>query len=517
MPPQKGIFCIKMKKTDTIKNKHTDLAEEMIQSIHQKNNSYWNKERETNAIELFHEVSKRVPAYKDFLKKNKINPERVKTFEDFSKIPSVNKDNYLRKYDLEKLCWEGSLTKPLVFTSTSGSTGEPFYFCRSNELDWQSSVVHEIFFKNGLYAENSSTLVLVCFGMGVWIGGLITYQAFELMAQRGYPVSILTPGINKEEIFKALKKLAPNFDQIIIAGYPPFLKDILDEAGSRGIKLKDLNVRLLFAAEAFTENFRDYVAKKAAVSNQYLDIMNIYGSADIGTMAFETPISILIRKLAMKNEKFFNDIFSPISKTPTLAQYNPSFITFEEQDGRILLTGDNSVPLIRYDIGDHGGVYTFNQMVEKCAAHGISLLKEAQKAGIDGHMYQLPFVYVYERADFSTTLYGLQVYPETIKEVLLEKPFSDFVTGKLTLATRFDNEQNQYLEINLELQKDKQVSDIFESQLLVAILQNLREKNSEFKELASFLKERANPRLVFWPYEDSHYFKPGIKQKWVEK
>ncbi len=510
-----------MKNTDVNRNTYnTDQdksADQIIKDFRKKSSAYWSKLREYKTLDLFHRVSENVPAYKDFLKKYKINPNGIKTFEDFRKVPTINKDNYLRKYSLERLCWDGSLKKPLVFTSTSGSTGEPYYFSRSNELDWQSSVVHQLFFKNGLYASNSTTLVLVCFGMGVWIGGLITYQAFEIMARMGNPVSILTPGINKEEIFKALKKLAPNFDQIIIAGYPPFLKDVIDEAPTRGIKLKDMNIRFLFAAEAFTENFRNYIAKKVNISNSYLDTMNIYGSADIGTMAFETPLSILIRKLAMQNNDLFRDIFSQIDKTPTLAQYNPMFITFEEQDGHLLLTGDNSVPLIKYDIGDHGGVYTFNQLLEKCSAYGVSLLKEARKAGIDDNLYQLPFVYVYERIDFSTTLYGLQVYPEVVREVLLEYPFSDYFTGKLTLATRFDDNQNQYLEINFELQKDKQVTPILETQLLTTVFTNLREKNSEFRELSNYLQDRAKPKLIFWQYEDPHYFKPGIKQKWVDK
>jgi phenylacetate-CoA ligase len=78
--------------------------------------------------------------------------------------------------------------------------------------------------------------------MGVWIGGTITFQAFEMAGRSGYPMSIITPGINKEETFKALKKLAPYFKQIILAGYPPLIKDIIDEAPGRGIRLKNLNI-----------------------------------------------------------------------------------------------------------------------------------------------------------------------------------------------------------------------------------------------------------------------------------
>src|SRR6266853_359753 len=118
----------------------------------------------------------------------------------------------------------------LVLTSTSGSTGKPFYFPRNGILDSQSSIYHQMFLKNSQLDVNKSTLVLICFGMGVWIGGLITYQAFKSISVRGYPMTILTPGVNKREIFEALKTIAPKYDQIILCGYPPFMKDIVDEA-----------------------------------------------------------------------------------------------------------------------------------------------------------------------------------------------------------------------------------------------------------------------------------------------
>ena len=351
--------------------------------------------------------------------------------------------------------------------------------------------------------------------MGVWIGGLITYQAFERMGRRGYSMSILTPGINKAEILKALRDIAPQYEQVILAGYPPFLKDVIDEAVEEGISFSKHKVMLLFAAEAFTEQFRDHVAEKVGIKNVLIDTANVYGSADLGTMAFETPLSILIRRIASRNEALFNDLFRGISKTPTLAQFIPDFVSFEAPNGELLITGDSAIPLIRYSIGDHGGVYTFQEMIERCKAQGVDLLKEAKSAGISKDMYELPFVYVYERIDLATTLYGLQIYPETIKEVLLQKRFQDTFTGKLTLITKFDDKQDQYLEVNLELKPRAQVTKVFTSELVSEILKNLREKNSEFHELSDFLGKRSEPRLVFWQYEDPLYFKTGIKQSWV--
>ncbi|MEK7612097.1 MAG: hypothetical protein AAB407_02025 [Patescibacteria group bacterium] len=492
-------------------------AHDILQSIKSKKSAFWETEREQRALELFHAAAKRVPAYKDFLKKNSIQPAKIKTFSDFQSVPIVSKKDYLKEYPLEAVCWDGTLKKPLVFTSTSGSTGDPFYFPRGHELDWEASVAHEIFLSHHLQKNDDSTLVIVGFGMGVWIGGLITYEAFNLASNRKkHPVSILTTGINKKEIFNALKNIAPNFKQVILAGYPPFLKDILDEAENHGINLHKLNIRLLFAAESFPETFRDYVSKKAGIRNPYLDTLNVYGTADIGAMAWETPTAILMRRLAMKKKKLFNELFTPLEKTPTLTQYNPMFVTFEEQNGQVLLTGNNTIPLVRYAVGDHGGVMSYTEAEYAIKENGFDLKKEAGKAGIKD-IYELPFVYVYERNDFSTTLYGLQVYPEPIREALLEKPINQFLTGKFTMLTKFSKNHDQYLEINLELKNGKKPTTYLEKATLLRIVATLRAKNSEYRELSDYLKKRAYPRLHFWPNEHPLYFKLGIKQKWVKK
>jgi phenylacetate-CoA ligase len=477
----------------------------------------WSRREKSHLLSLFKRMALDVPAYRNFLRASGTRRDAIRTAENLSSVPVMTKKNYLKKNSFADLLWHGSMRSPHVLTSTSGSTGKPTYFARSHKVDEQSSLIHELIFRTSSLKKDESTLVIVCFGMGVWIGGLITYQAFELMSRRGYPISILTPGINKAEILKTLTDLAPQYEQIILAGYPPFLKDVIDEAIVQGVIFNKHRVKLLFAAEAFTENFRDHIAGKVGLENPLTDAINIYGSADIGTMAFETPISILARRLALKDKKLFADIFGEAMKTPTLAQYVPEFVSFEASNGEILVSGDSALPLFRYSIGDHGGVYTFRELVDRYKTHDIDLLKEAQAAGIRKHVYELPFVYVFERIDLATTLYGLQVYPETIKEVLLKKHFVENLTGKLTLITKYDDNQDQYLEINLEQKPKKEVGKVLAAELLAEIIKSLREKNSEFRELSDFLGKRAEPKLIFWSYEDPLYFKPGTKHPWVVK
>lgn len=490
-------------------------AKQIIEFINQKDEGFWLRERERKALELFYKVSQEVPAYKDFLEKNSIDPRAIRTWADFQSVPRTSKKNYLRQYPLEKLCWGGTLESPIVFSATSGSTGKPFYFPRSEKIDWQQSIISELFLRNTSAKSSGPTLVMVCFGMGVWIGGLINYQGFSYINERGFSLSILTPGVNIKETLNALRELAPSYRNLILVGYPPFMKDVVDEAIDAGIDFTRYHIRFLFAAEAFTENFREYLISKAGGGNLYRDTMNIYGSADIGAMAFETPTSILMRRLALEHKGIFEALFASIKKTPTLAQYNPLFITFEAPNGEILITGNNTIPLIRYDIGDNGGVFSFSEIEAVLKKSGINLEDEARKQGIA--LYQLPLVYVYERSDFSTTLYGLQVYPEFIKEAVLDPIAQKWLTGKFTMLTKYDSDQNQYLEINLESKKNQKEPGASEkAKILEHIKQTLKTKSSEFRELSTHINKRELIELVFWPAGDPLYFKSGIKQKWVQ-
>lgn len=499
-------------------NNEKSKAEKILKAIKEKGSDFWMREREKQSLALFKKAAKNVPAYKDFLQKNKIQAEKIKTWQDFQGVPPVDKKSYLRQYPLEQLCWDGSLKKPLVFTSTSGSTGEPFYFPRSESIDWQSSIIHELFFRQNSGYKDKSTLVVVCFGMGVWIGGLLTYEAFEMTSRRSdYPVSILTPGINKEEIFKALKKLSPKFDQTIVVGYPPFIKDLIDEASGQGIDISKLNPRLIFAAEVFTESFRDYISQKAGIRNPYLDIMHIYGSADIGTMAWETSVATLIKRLSLGNSDLFNKLFSPINKTPTLAQFNPSFVSFEAPDGEVFLTGDNAIPLIRYAIGDRGGVISFKDAVSNLEQHGYDIKNEIDKAGINGYVNELPLVYIYERSDMSTKLYGAIIHAEHIRDALRNKLLEGSLTGRFTMSTELTKNQDQYLEINVELKSNIEESETLRDITKKIIVESLLNNNSEYKNNYNLIPDKVIPKLIFWSYEHPQYFKAGIKQKWIKK
>ncbi|PIR82243.1 hypothetical protein COU20_03750 [Candidatus Kaiserbacteria bacterium CG10_big_fil_rev_8_21_14_0_10_59_10] len=403
-------------------------------------------------------------------------------------------------------------------TSTSGSTGEPLYFPRSDSIHERAAELHDRFYVGSSLSKKASTLVIVCFGMGVWIGGLITYEAFSRMGRRrGRPIGIITPGINMKEILNIARKLAPRYEQLIFAGYPPFIKDVFDELAAEGRILREKKIAIVAAAEAFTEHFRDYLVKAGGIENALTDTMNIYGTAELGAMASETPLSILIRRIAYDHPAAYAALFGNIEKTPTLAQYDARHYFFEALEGELYVSADSVMPLVRYRLGDSGGILRYADITRTMSNFGIDIESATKKLCIDPSFKKMPFVYVYERTDLSTTLYGLQIYPSMVREALLRNTFQPFVTGRFTLVTKYDEAHDQFLEINLELKKGKEAPKTLGAQMSAEIVKELRERSAEFRELSNHLGDRAMPRLVFWPYEDQLYFKRDIKQMWVQK
>jgi len=490
----------------------------VLTDVAAKRSSFWQKTGERQALALFKSAAARVPAYKDFLKKNRVNPEKIKSFKDFSLVTPTDKYNYVHAYPYEKLFWDGDLKRPITIHATSGSTGEPTYFQRRIESDLVREVIIENFFRQNDLTLEGPTLFIVSFGMGVWSAGLGIYTAAYLAANwKELPISIISPGVNKLEVLKILKRLAPRFKQVIIAGYPPFVKDIMDDAKSAGIRIKDFKFRFVFTGEAFTEEFRDYIMETGSVENMYTDTMNTYGTSELGAIAVETPLAILGRRLAYRDKNVFRALFGETVKTPTLAQYIPHFVNFECVNGELFVTGDSAAPLVRYETGDNGGIMTFDRFREALAQNDIDLEREAARVDIAGRLSELPLVYVYERKNLATTLYGILIYPEFVKRALFKKPLLRFLTGKFTMITRYDRSKNQYLELNLELRKDLHEKVHHHEHAHKHIMSTLRERSSEFRELSDQLKRKSFVKVVFWPYEHHEYFAPGNKQKWVKK
>lgn len=492
-------------------------VDKTLNDLKTKPSLYWEKKGEKMVLNLFNFTHEKVPAYKKFLIDNNILASDVKNINDFKKLPPVDKHSYINAFPFEELLPDQDISKITTFSSTSGSTGEPTYFPRGEEQDWQYEHIIELFLKNQFEIDNKKTLGVIGFGLGIWIGGIFTYKNFNNIARKGYPLALAPVGTNKDIFLKTIKKVGGSFDQIILMGYPPFIKDVIDEAEDYGINWSDYSIKVMTATESFSEQFREYIARKAKIKNPLTDILNIYGSVELGTMAHETPLANFIRGMAVKNKKIFKEIFPEAILLPTFAQYHPHLTYFEEENGELFASGfASSFPLIRYRFFDRGAVIPFDLMVSKLKSVGIDIIKEAEKANIGKTILRLPFVCVYERSDFVIILRGANIYPENIKTALQHKSLEKFVTGRFTMVKKEDKKLNDFLEINMELKRNVNGGGDLKKRIEKIVVETLCKVNSEFNNSYIASLNRIVPKIILYSHEHPKYFGVSIKQKWVK-
>jgi phenylacetate-CoA ligase len=465
------------------------------------------------ALALFHEVAATVPAYQDFLAAQGVDPAAVQTFADFQQLPHVTKVNYLQRHPLTSLCRAGQLETCDMIAVSSGSTGQPTFWPRFVSDELRIATRFEQVFHDNFYADTRRTLAVVCFTLGTWVGGMYTASCCRHLASKGYPITVITPGNNKTEIFRVVQELGGAFDQVVLLGYPPFLKDIIDDGIAHGIDWPRYAVKLVMAGEVFSEAWRSLVGERLGSRTPCYDSAALYGTADAGILANETPLSICIRRFLAEQPAAARALFGE-SRLPTLAQYDPLSRFFESQERNLLFSGDNGIPLVRYNILDTGGVLAYDAMLAFLAEWGCDPLAALRQQG-DRGVRPLPFVYVFGRSDFTVSYFGANIYPENVIVGLEQPGISEWVTGKFVLEVKEDTDQNRRLHVTVELATGVAADEQRRQAIADAILAHLLRLNSEF---ANYVPAAYRmPQVALAPAGDPTYFPIGVKHRYTRK
>ncbi len=396
---------------------------------------------------------------------------------------------------------------------SSGSTGKPCFWPRFLSDELQITTRFEQIFHDSFRADERRTLAVVCFTLGTWVGGMYTAACCRHLAAKGYPITLITPGNNKEEIFRVVQELGPFYEQVVMLGYPPFLKGIIDEGLARGVEWKRYRIKLVMAGEVFSEEWRSLVGERVGSVDPYHDSASLYGTADAGVLGNETPLSICIRHFLAQQPDAARALFGE-SRLPTLVQYDPMSRLFESQDGALLFSGDNGIPLIRYNILDTGGLIPYETMLKFLAEWGFDPLAELAHAGARG-LHPLPFVYVFGRSNFTVSYYGANIYPENVIVGLEQPVIKEWVTGKFVLQVKEDADRNRFLSVVVELAPGVAAEEDRRQAIAESILAHLRRLNSEF---ANYVPPECQmPQVALAPTGDPEYFPVGVKHRYTRK
>ncbi|MBD2629244.1 phenylacetate--CoA ligase family protein [Trichormus variabilis] len=470
------------------------------------------------AIALFQHIAVTVPAYQAFLAERGINPQTIQTVEDFPKIPIINKENYISRYSLPQLCNNGKLGSCDMIAASSGSTGKPTFWPRFYTDELQIATRFEQIFHDSFDADTKNTLAVVCFTLGTWVGGMFTTNCCRHLATKGYPITVITPGNNKTEILRVVQELGDHFEQVVLLGYPPFLKDVIDTGIAAGVQWQQYQIKLVMAGEVFSEEWRSLVGERVGSQNPCYDFASMYGTADAGVLGNETPLSICIRRFLAENPDAAKALFGE-SRLPTLVQYDPCSRFFEVENGNLLFSGDNGIPLIRYNILDHGGLISYEEMLKFLAKWGFNPLEDQNIASSTHHsprgIHQLPFVYVFGRLDFTVSYFGANIYPENVTVGLEQPIIREWVTGKFVLQVKEDADKNRFLSVVVELAPGVKSNKKKKETIASSILSQLLRLNSEFANYVP--SEYQTPQVTLTANGDAEYFPIGVKHRYTRK
>jgi phenylacetate-CoA ligase len=462
-------------------------------------------------VELFHRVAESVPAYRAFLRDHGVDPGEVRTFADFARLPLLTKENYHRRYPLPDLCRQGRLDGCDMIAVSSGSTGQPTIWPRSVIDELAVAARFEQVFADSFAAGERTTLAVVCFPLGTWVGGLYTLACVRHLAAKGYPITTVAPGNNKAEILRVIPELAAHCDQTVLLGYPPFIKDVIDTGTAAGLDWTRYAVKLVLAGEVFSEEWRDLVGRRAGLTSPCYDSASLYGTADAGVLGTETPLSVCIRRFLAARPEAAGELFGE-ARLPTLVQYDPGSRFFETRDGTLLFSADNGIPLLRYHIADEGGLIGYQDMLAFCGRHGFDPVAELGGPGARG-VRPLPFAYVFGRSYFTVSYFGANVYPENVTVGLEQPAVSGWVTGKFVLEVADDADGNPHLTVAVELAPGESADATRERVLAESIRAQLQRLNSEFAHYVPASYQL--PDVTLRPAGDPEYFPAGVKHRYT--
>ncbi|MBF6457880.1 phenylacetate--CoA ligase family protein [Nocardia puris] len=453
-------------------------------------------------VTLFRRTAASVPAYRAFLDAEGVDADAVTDAAGFARLPLITKENYHHRYPLPDRCRGGDLTECDVIAVSSGSTGTPTYWPRTSEDEAAATRRFTQVLVHGFDATHRRTLAVVCFPLGTWVGGLYTLSCLRGLAGE-LSMTVVAPGNNKAEILRVVPELGAHFDQVVLFGYPPFLKDVIDTGLREGVDWKSYAVKLVCAGEVFSEQWRDLMGVRAGLDPVH-DVAALYGTADGGVLGNETPLSVRIRRFLAQHPRCARELFGG-ERLPTLMQYNPADRYFETVDGTLVFTADTGVPLIRYHIADDGGVIPNERMVEYCRAYGFD---PDDDTGPD-----LPFVYVFGRSLHAVSIFGANVYPETVSIALEGPDISEWVTGKFVLEAWENADSDRMLRITVELAPGESATPDRTALVATRIRDELVTRSSEY---ANYLPaERRTPHVELRPAGDPDYFPIGVKHRYT--
>jgi len=440
-----------------------------------------NQEKNINLIgNLFVKAKLNCQAYKRFLKSENYD---FRLSADYKSLPIMDKNNYLNKYSLEeKLYSNQKLDNYYMICSSTGSTGEATIWPRDYESDERAIAYQEKFLNEHFQIDKKKTLIVVMFGLGLSTSGMLTAKLSWGHAKNN-KVSVITPGLDIDGAVKLINKIYDFYEQTVIIGYPPLVNELIENAIKNNFKIKKWNIKLALTGENVSFFWKKKILTNISNEKDYSRIVMFYACSEAGILGVETIKTKAILEKCLTNKSLLNDLFLT-DGMPTLILVEQSRVFIEVINSEIVISVDQPIPLIRYNIHDRGMLISGSEINEIMKKYNLNLTVENSDV----------FLCIYGRNqrkkpnDITLTI-------EEIKNIIEDPEYEKYFTGYFTYS-----EEEKNIVINLIIKENILISK--------KLLKNLNNKIfNEINSLISLKNKEINLNLSF--EQGKNHYKNG--------
>lgn len=454
------------------------------------------------AWRVFELAARRCPAYRDFVQKTGSRIRLRGLVPDFGSVAPTDKPNYVKAYSIDARCLDGRIpTRGATIDQSSGSTGKPNNWVRGADEREEGGRIMRLALRDLVGRE--PIFFINAFALGPWATGM-TVSRFV-----GDESILMSIGPDASKILTILEDFGPKY-RYIIAGYPPFLKGLVD---SRPLEWwSQYRIVAFFGGEAISENQRAYLGRA------FQRIYSSYGASDLEiNVAAENDFVIALRREMERNERLRHRLNGPtavhskrlLNGKPMIFQYNPlDYMVETNEQGELLVTlcrASNLAPKVRYNIHDTGHVMKFDEVRRILAEEGIST------AGWGHSVFNLPLMFHYGRSDMSVAFYGCKITPGDLEDVFFGIPDLAHLMNAFTVITSEDGASNKRLELAIEL-VDGAAAPADAAGLQARVLDDLAKVNQDWRESRRMVPAGA-VTLSFYPKNQGPFVDSDIRLK----
>jgi phenylacetate-coenzyme A ligase PaaK-like adenylate-forming protein len=398
----------------------------------------------------------------------------------FNNISETSKDNYIKaNVENELALYHGEKIPTGAKKDTStGTSGKPTSWYRgSKELE---SINTSFALSAKSILGNKPYYLINGFALGPWATGVAIANA----GASDPNATVCNIGFDTKQLFQAIKdavKVIPQGQPIVIAGYPPHLKEVVDLAIQEDFPLHDYEILGLVGGESMSERQRELISCQRDSDNQILrtgftSCYSAYGASDLDvTIGFESDYAFNLRQELHKNPELARELLGDNEFVPMIFPYDPLNYHIEtDEDQNLLFTcvrGDRISPRVRYNLGDRGKTMPLSDVQAILKKHNVNLKSSPNT--------QLPLLFVWGRVDSQVTYFGVNLAPENLEDSLRSENLFSKIAHYGFL--QYEKEGTPVTEILIEGKDGADFSD--KEQIHKSIIEGLKNYNEEFNKL----------------------------------